>query len=101
MCDQHVAARQILGLRQWAEDSLEQGSVGAELRTDETETGQLSREMRSAWIQGRQGFPVVRIVDDTLGVLACPFGVPSPLILHAPIPGTKRRGRRDLHQVEV
>src|SRR5512138_2187267 len=57
--DQCLAAGQVLGLGQRAEDGLEQGSIGAELGADETETGQLAGEVRGARIEDRQGLPVM------------------------------------------
>src|SRR5512145_373812 len=71
--DQRIAACEVLCLRQRTEDRLEQGSIGAELGADETETVQLFREMRSGGVEDRQRFPVTRIMDEALRVLTCPF----------------------------
>src|SRR6266536_1609916 len=67
MLDQSTSACQILGLCQRAEDCLEQGSVTAEFRANKAETVQLSREMRSGRVESRQVFPVIWVVDATLG----------------------------------
>lgn len=85
MRDQGLATRQVLCLRQRAEDSLEQGRVRVKFSAEETETVQLCREMRSCRLQRRQRFPIARVMDDVLCILACSFGVPPPLIFHSPI----------------
>ena len=83
--DQPVPTSQVLGLRQRAEDGLEQGNLGAEFAAQEAQTGQLSGKMRRGGVKRRQAFPILRLFDHVLRVTPRPFGVAFPVILRAPI----------------
>src|SRR6476661_8928061 len=101
MREQQIVACQVLGLRQWTEYRLQQGSLRSKLGANETKAIQLPGQVWNCWVEAWQIFPIPRLVDDAPGITASPFGIADPFIRHPPVPGTKRRGGSNLYQVKV
>ena len=102
MDDQRLAAGQVFGLGQRAENSLQQGYIRAQAGTDLTKTVYLSGKMRGlARVEHRQAFPILRRLDGVAGIAARPFGGPSQASSAPQSCDGKRGSRSDFYQVEI
>src|SRR5512138_1513016 len=101
MDEQDVCIREMLGLRERAEDSLQDGCVGAELHADRAQARELAAEPAHVRVEKRKLLPILRRLDYVPDVPPRALGVAFPDVVRAPILEAEGRSGGDFDEIEV